>query len=179
MVGTHDNNGYVSLATSDESIPSTSIRPITITFEGGGFLTLEVDGGITYAYGLGGLSGLLSNPYAFSCAFLASLGGLTFGYDQGVIANVLVMPLFKNMFRMSAWQVGLVTAILELGALVGALGAGFGVGERRRAILAASAIFCVGGILQCIATNVPILAIGRAIGGVGVGALRYVCMPSG
>lgn len=174
MVSQPNNNGYVPLAEADPSTPSTLIRPITINFDGGGFLTLEEDGGITYAYGFGGLTGLASNPYAFCCALLASLGGLTFGYDQGVIANVLVMPFFRSMFHMSAWQVGIVTSVLEFGALLGALGAGFAVGERRKAILVASAIFCVGGILQCVAMNVPLLAVGRAIGGFGVGALRCV-----
>ena len=43
----------------------------------------------TYSYGPKGLHGLWHNRYALLCAFFASLGGLTFGYDQGV-----VRPLF-------------------------------------------------------------------------------------
>lgn len=173
MARPHNSNGYVPLATSADS-PPTATSPVTLNLDEGGFLTLEHDGGITYAYGSSGIRGLSSNAFAFSCALLASLGGLTFGYDQGVIANVLVMPFFKRMFHFTAWEVGLVTAVLELGALVGALVFGVAAGERRRAILFASGVFCLGGILQCIAASVTFLAIGRAIGGFGVGALRCV-----
>ncbi|OTA38787.1 hypothetical protein BTJ68_01224 [Hortaea werneckii EXF-2000] len=33
-------------------------------------------------YGAGGVKGLAENPYVFGAAFLASLGGFSFGYDQ-------------------------------------------------------------------------------------------------
>jgi hypothetical protein len=39
----------------------------------------------SYAYSPKGLPGLLHNRYAFLCAFFASIGGLEFGYDQGVV----------------------------------------------------------------------------------------------
>lgn len=35
-----------------------------------------------------GVRGLLHSRYALASAILCSLGGLTFGYDQGVISNV-------------------------------------------------------------------------------------------
>jgi len=43
----------------------------------------------SYAYGPKGLPGLLHNRYAFLCAFFASIGGLEFGYDQGVVSIFL------------------------------------------------------------------------------------------
>ena len=46
-------------------------------------------------------------------AGLASLGGFTFGYDQGVIANILVMSSFKSQFLATAWQVGLISKFLK------------------------------------------------------------------
>ena len=46
-------------------------------------------------------------------AGLASLGGFTFGYDQGVIANILVMSSFKSRFLATAWQVGLISKFLK------------------------------------------------------------------
>lgn len=58
----------------------------------GGTFNLEADGHTyTYNYGPKGLAGLLHNYYALLCAFFASIGGLTFGYDQGV-----VRVLFKS-----------------------------------------------------------------------------------
>jgi hypothetical protein len=56
-----------------------------------------------------GLKGLLHTRYAVFCALFASIGGMTFGYDQGVIANVLVMKDFKQRFPLSSFQVGLLS----------------------------------------------------------------------
>jgi len=65
----------------------------------------------TYAYGPAGLAGLRANAYALRCAVFASLGGLTFGYDQGVIANVLVMSDFVARWPVGAWERGLMSAL--------------------------------------------------------------------
>ena len=76
----------------------------------GGILHVHPDGsGYTYAYGPKGVSGLLHNYYALVCAVFASIGGLTFGYDQGVIANVLVMKDFVERWHLSAWETGLMS----------------------------------------------------------------------
>ena len=143
------------------------------------------------------------------CALSASLGGITFGYDQGVIANVLVMKDFRERFLLSSFQIGLLSmpttkmrtglptdtcaaAALELGALFGAIEAGVLANKlsRRKSILVASGqcwtesgvlptqftflvVFCIGSLLQTIASDVNILTAGRCIGGIGVGALRW------
>jgi MFS family permease len=39
-----------------------------------------------------------------------------------------------------------------------------------------SVIFCIGSLLQCLAASINALIIGRAIGGLGVGALRYMAL---
>jgi hypothetical protein len=63
-----------------------------------------------YAYGpAGGLAGLRANTYALRCAVFASIGGLTFGYDQGVIANVLVMDDFVARWPVGPWERGLMS----------------------------------------------------------------------
>ncbi|THG95542.1 hypothetical protein EW145_g7939 [Phellinidium pouzarii] len=102
--------------------------------------------------------------------------GLLFGYDQGVIANVLVMKDFRQRLSMSDWQEGLMTAMLELGALVGALLAGMFADRhsRKRSILTACVIFCVGSTLQCTAQHLRDLIAGRAIGGIGIGSLSML-----
>ncbi len=66
-----------------------------------------------YAYGPPGLAGLRANTYALRCAAFASLGGLTFGYDQGVIANVLVMQDFVARWPVGPWERGLMSAPLS------------------------------------------------------------------
>lgn len=45
-------------------------------------LSVRADGSYSYAYGPPGLAGLAHNRLALACAVFASLGGLTFGYDQ-------------------------------------------------------------------------------------------------
>ena len=108
----------------------------------GGSLTIRPDGTeYSYSYGPSGLAGLRHNQYALWCAVFASIGGLTFGYDQGVIANVLVMKDFTARWPIGPWEKGLMSAcvsqvmvclcsymraaaVLELGALFGALSAG-------------------------------------------------------
>ena len=76
----------------------------------GGTLTILANGkGYSYAYGPSGIAGLRHNYYSLTSAIFASIGGLLFGYDQGVIANVLVMSDFRQRFGMSAWQEGLMS----------------------------------------------------------------------
>ncbi|OCH90574.1 general substrate transporter [Obba rivulosa] len=143
----------------------------------GGILTPHPDGdNYTYAYGPGGIRGLLRNYYALGCAVFASIGGLTFGYDQGVIANVLVMKDFMQRWPIGPWEKGMMTAVLELGSLFGALSAGVLADRhsRRFTIALACAVFCVGSTLQCAATSLAQLTWGRAIGGIGVGALSML-----
>ncbi|KIM23971.1 hypothetical protein M408DRAFT_27419 [Serendipita vermifera MAFF 305830] len=144
----------------------------------GGFITVNQENGeYSYAYGPSGLKGLLHTRYAVLCALAASLGGITFGYDQGVIANVLVMKDFQERFPLSPFQIGLLTAVLELGALFGALGAGSLANKlsRRDSIILSSVVFCIGSLLQTIALDLNILMAGRCIGGVGIGALSMLC----
>ena len=82
-------------------------------------------------YGPPGFKGIFANSYAALCAAFAAIGGLIFGYDQGVVSVVLVMPQFLSKFsRVSDtasgagfWK-GLLTAMIELGALLGALNQG-------------------------------------------------------
>ena len=64
----------------------------------------------TYRYGQPGLAGLLRNKYTLACALFASIGGLTFGYDQGVIANVLVMKDFLERWPdVGPWEKGVMS----------------------------------------------------------------------
>lgn len=79
-------------------------------------------------YTKSGIAGLFASRYVFTCALLATLGGLLFGYDQGVVSITLVMPQFlKDFPEVSAnasgagFKKGLMTAVLELGAFIGNL----------------------------------------------------------
>ena len=68
---------------------------------------------------------------------------------------------------------GLLTAVLQLGALLGALNQGWIADKlsRKYAIVVAVIIFIVGSILQTAAVDYAMLAVGRLVGGVGIGQL--------
>ncbi|KAA8642656.1 sugar porter family MFS transporter [Aspergillus tanneri] len=132
-------------------------------------------------YGPPGLQGLVSNPFVLMCAACSALGGLVFGYDQGVVSVTLVMEQFLYQFPRidgpgSGFWKGLLTAILELGALIGALNQGWIADKisRRYSILLAVAIFTVGSILQTAAIEYGMLTFARFLGGVGIGMLSMV-----
>lgn len=111
-------------------------------------------------YGPPGFRGLLHNPFVLMCAVCSTLGGLLFGYDQGVVSVILVMEQFLHDFPQvggagSGFWKGLLTAMLELGALIGAINEGWIADKisRRYSILVAVVVFTVGSILQTAAMN--------------------------
>jgi len=53
----------------------------------GGYIEVHDSHNYSYAYGPKGIAGLLHNRYVLLCALLASVGGLEFGYDQGVVSS--------------------------------------------------------------------------------------------
>ncbi|KAG5440017.1 hypothetical protein PCK2_000625 [Pneumocystis canis] len=114
--------------------------------------------------------------------------------DQGVISIVLVMPHFLKQFPELAiaessmyhgmpypstssphadFYKGLMTALIELGAFIGALNQSWIADKfsRKYSISSAVFFFSIGAIIQTAALNYTFLSIGRFIGGIGVGML--------
>jgi hypothetical protein len=57
-------------------------------------LTVYADSTYVYSYGPPALTGFWHNYYALLCAIFASMGGLSFGFDQGVaMPGVALNPL--------------------------------------------------------------------------------------
>lgn len=131
------------------------------------------------SYGRQGVMGLFDSWFVFGAALLASLGGFSFGYDQGVISIINVMPEFHRAFPQAAtpFGKGLMTGMLELGAFIGCLFMPTLADRisRKRAIVVVTVIFNVGAIIQTAATSYAMLVVGRTIGGIGVGTLAMVC----
>ncbi|KAM0426250.1 hypothetical protein ACHAPT_008602 [Fusarium lateritium] len=127
------------------------------------------------AYGPGGFAGVVQSPFVFAAALLASLGGFSFGYDQGVISIINVMDQFHTVFpyATSGFGKGFMTAMLEFGAFLGCFFMPWLADKisRKKAIFVVTIFFNVGAILQTAAVNYEMLVVGRTIGGIGVGTL--------
>ncbi|KAF5654855.1 quinate transporter [Fusarium sp. NRRL 25303] len=127
------------------------------------------------SYGKGGIRGVVQSPYIFGAAFLASMGGFSFGYDQGVISIVNVMSQFHEAFPRTetAFGKGFMTGMLELGAFIGCLFMPTLADKisRKKALSIVVVIFNIGAIMQTAANSYGLLVAGRTIGGIGVGTL--------
>lgn len=68
------------------------------------------------------------------------------------------------------------TAMIELGALIGAINQGWIADKisRKYSIVVAVFVFAIGSVLQTAAVDYPMLVVGRLIGGVGIGMLSMV-----
>jgi len=128
--------------------------------------------------GNSGPLGLMQNLKVFGIALFACIGGLLYGYNQGVFSGVLTMTSFGTHMGQDVTnqtKKGWLTSILELGAWVGALVSG-PMAERisrKYTILVSVFVFCIGVIVQCTAAvgNGSNILGGRFITGLGVGSL--------
>lgn len=111
-----------------------------------------------------------SLAYLILICFVATLGGLLFGYDTAVIAGAI--GFLKQHFGLSAIQEGWTAASALAGCAVGALLAGVMsdyLGRKKVLILCAIS-FVVSAIGSAIPDSQFVFVIFRALGGIGVGA---------
>lgn len=162
---------------------------------GGGASGGEFDALLTQSQNQG-WRGLFKNGKIILITMFASLGGVLYGYNQGVFGQVQVMEEFVFRYPETLLQYigndpangvnpnwkgaqvkGLLTAILELGAFVGSLMAGplADIYSRKYSISGWCVIFMIGTAVQTGANgNVGCIYAGRFIGGLGVGALSML-----
>ncbi|KAK4985023.1 hypothetical protein LTR50_006243 [Elasticomyces elasticus] len=125
-----------------------------------------------------GLSGLKLN---FAVAAVVTSAFWLFGYDMSVMGGVITEHPFTSVFpeMNNAGIQGIVIAVFELGALMGALSC-LDLGDRlgRRATIFLGMVFMlVGGILQTSAWHIAQMTIGRVISGFGLG-LQVATVPA-
>ncbi|KAI1499004.1 putative hexose transport-related protein [Biscogniauxia marginata] len=136
--------------------------------------------------GASGPMALVKNFKVFRIALFACIGGVLYGYNQGMFAGLLDMPSFKSHMgeydpfddKADQTKKGWLTAILELGAWIGTLLSGF-IAEaisRKYGILVAVTVFVIGVVVQATAQTVGHEAIlaGRFVTGMGVGSLAAI-----
>ncbi|KAF2643033.1 general substrate transporter [Massarina eburnea CBS 473.64] len=135
-----------------------------------------------------GPGALIKNLKVFGIACFACLGGLLYGYNQGVFSGVLTMTSFKEhmgnyiedpeTLKYNSSKQGWLVSILELGAWLGTMYSGFlaEILSRKYAILVNVAIFILGVIIQTtsVAAGHNAILAGRFITGMGVGSLSMI-----
>lgn len=107
-------------------------------------------------------------------ALVATIGGLLFGYDTGVI-NGALLPMSEELGLTSLTE-GVVTSSLLFGAAVGAFLGGRvsdAVG-RRTTIILLSVAFLIGTIVVVTAPGFGVMVVGRVILGIAVGGASTV-----
>jgi sugar porter (SP) family MFS transporter len=110
------------------------------------------------------------NPYV--TAFIATIGGMLFGFDISSVSSFINQPPYKEYFNYpDSLTQGGITASMPGGSFLGCLGAGFLSDKlgRKRVIQLSSIIWMVGAAIQCSAQNIGQLIAGRVIAGVAVG----------
>lgn len=129
----------------------------------------------------GGPAALVKNVRVFFVAAFACIGGLLYGYNQGVFSGILTMSNFNShmgVYTSNQTKKGWLTSILELGAWLGTLYSGFlaELISRKYAIIVNTAVFIIGVVVQCTAVAAGPSSIlgGRFIVGMGVGSLSMV-----
>ncbi|KAH8077366.1 hexose transport-related protein [Filobasidium floriforme] len=142
---------------------------------------------LSRAFGGTGLGDIFANRFIVTCVLAACTGGLlkfvTYrpGFDQGILSVVYVMPRFLDQFpevndsvsTAASFNKGLMTGMLEMGAFLGALMAGFVADKysRKASILFGLIWFVLGSTVQTASFNYATLVAGRTLGGVGIGIL--------
>src|ERR1700733_13002568 len=104
-------------------------------------------------------------------AGVTALGGLLFGYDTGVVSGALLF-VKKDFGGLSNFQQELVTSLLLVGAVIGALAAGRVSDKigRRPTVLITALVFIVGVLLAAFTPTYPLLLVARIIIGLAVGS---------
>ncbi|OGM46349.1 MFS monosaccharide transporter [Aspergillus bombycis] len=127
----------------------------------------------------GGFALIYQNPYLLGVASFSTLGGLLFGYDQGVVSGVITMESFGARFPriytdsgFKGWFVSTLLLAAWFGSLInGPIADRLG---RKLSMNVAVVIFVIGSAIQCGAVNIPMLFVGRAIAGLAVGQLTMI-----
>ncbi|CAJ1977793.1 unnamed protein product [Sphenostylis stenocarpa] len=115
---------------------------------------------------------VFKNPYIMGLTAVASIGGLLFGYDTGVISGALLY--IKDDFeavRHSNFLQETIVSMAVAGAILGAAAGGWinDAYGRKKATIIADLIFTLGAIVMAAAPDPYVLILGRVFVGFGVG----------
>ncbi|CUM67676.1 uncharacterized protein PRCAT00005378001 [Priceomyces carsonii] len=123
-----------------------------------------------------------SSSMAYVVGMVAAMGGFLYGYDTGLINDILEMRFVTDYFPSNGYSFNtheraLLTAVLSMGTFCGALVAPLisdTYGRKFSIILSSAIIFNIGNIIQIAANTVALLCVGRAVSGLSVGILSAI-----
>ncbi|KAJ5132446.1 hypothetical protein N7448_006604 [Penicillium atrosanguineum] len=113
--------------------------------------------------------------YSISVALLAATGSFLFGYDSGVMTDVIISPNFLRYFNTSQTSaiIGAINSTYSGGAVIGSLQGGLTMDRfgRKFTIQLGAFICCIGATLQASAQNLSMILVGRILAGWAVGLM--------
>ncbi|KAF7615723.1 putative MFS sugar transporter [Aspergillus flavus] len=124
-----------------------------------------------------GIDDLPVSMFVWLVAFTASIAGMLFGYDTGIISAVLVYIHDGLDHRtLTSNEKELITSLCSGGAFFGSILAGLTADKlgRKAAIYFGCALFTIGAVLQGAAYTIAQMAVGRVVVGFGVGSAAMV-----
>lgn len=117
----------------------------------------------------------MGKGFTFSLAIFAAFGSFLFGYDSGVMTDVIASRNFLAYFDTTAGSstIGAIISTFAGGAFFGALSGGLTVDRLgRRGTIQLGAMVCVvGAILQAASVHLGMMLVGRIITGWAVGIM--------
>ncbi|KAI7087229.1 general substrate transporter [Hortaea werneckii] len=117
----------------------------------------------------------MGKVYNILLAAFAATGSFLFGYDSGVMTDVIASPNFLNYFSTdkTSSTIGAINSTFSGGAVFGALMGGLTMDRlgRKKTVQIGAVIATVGGILQCAAVHLAMILVGRIISGWAVGLM--------
>lgn len=110
-----------------------------------------------------------SRFYVYYLTCFATIGGLLFGYDTGIISGSLLL-IGDNWSLSTIWKELIVSATVGAAAVFSLI-AGFLTDwmGRKKVVMAASVIFTGGAVLMALSSGKEMLLVGRLVVGAGIG----------
>lgn len=110
-----------------------------------------------------------SRQFVYVLACFATIGGLLFGYDTGIVSGSMLS--IKVVFKLNTvWQEAIVSGTIAAAAVFSLVsGVVCDLLGRRVTIMAASFIFAAGAIVMAVSPTKVVLLVGRIIVGAGIG----------
>ncbi|OBS23730.1 hypothetical protein FPOA_04278 [Fusarium poae] len=117
----------------------------------------------------------MGKAYNIGLACFAAIGSFLFGYDSGVMTDVIASKHFQNYFDTTSTSsiIGAINSTFSGGAVFGALFGGVIMDKfgRKKTIGIGAFICTVGAVLQAAAYHLATMLVGRIIAGFAVGLL--------